>query len=125
MPDKAWKDAERQVAEKLNGKRNPLSGRMGGHTRGDVIHDMLYVEVKQRRRFEVLTVMRDTEEKARKERRIPVVVLHRKGAKKRYYLIEEWLFLTLAPHLFRPATTTPREGENDELTATHQARRHR
>lgn len=111
MPEKSWKRTERKVAELVSGKRNPLSGRMGGHTCGDVIHDVLYVEVKQRRKFEVVTLMRDTEEKARKEKKIPVVALHQKGTQKRYYVMEEWLFLSLIQHLFRPpSTATPSAG---------------
>ena len=95
MPDKSWKDAERQVAKKLNGKRNPLSGRMGGHTSGDVIHPSLYVEVKQKKHFAVLSIVRDTEKKALKERKIPITVIHQGGSKTRYYIIQEALFLQL------------------------------
>ena len=89
MTDKSWKKAERTVAHKLGGTRNPLPGRSGGHTSGDVIHPALYVEVKQRARFAVLSTMRDTEEKAKKENKIPVLVLHEKGKKKRYYVVPE------------------------------------
>jgi len=102
MADKSWKDAERQVAKKLNGKRNPLSGRMGGHTSGDVIHPSLYVEVKQKKLFAVLAIMKDTEEKARKEKKIPVLVIHQGGSKTRYYIIQEELFLQLWSYLPQP-----------------------
>jgi len=98
MADKAWKRAERAVAKKVGGSRNPLSGRAGGHTRGDVIHPDLYVEVKQRARFSVLSLMRDTEDKARKEGKKPVVVLHERRARTRYYLIPEKMFLELLNH---------------------------
>ena len=102
MPDKPWKDAERQVAKKLNGKRNPLSGRMGGHTSGDVIHPSLYVEVKQKKRFAVLSIVKDTEKKALKERKIPITVIHQGGSMRRYYIIQEALFLQLWSYLPQP-----------------------
>ena len=95
MSDKAWKRLEREVARALGGSRNPLSGRASGHTSGDVIHPVFYVEVKQRARFSVLTLMQDTEEKAKKEHKKPVVVLHARHDKRRYYLIPEKLFLEL------------------------------
>ena len=95
MADKAWKRLEREVARVMGGSRNPLSGRASGHTAGDVIHPVFYVEVKQRARFSVLTLMKDTEEKAKKEHKKPVVVLHARRDKRRYYLITEKLFLEL------------------------------
>ena len=106
MPDKSWKDAERQVAKKLNAKRNPLSGRMGGHTSGDVIHQSLYIEVKQKKRFAVLSIVKDTEEKALKERKIPITVIHQGGAKTRYYIIQEAFFLQLWSYLPQPKSPT-------------------
>jgi len=102
MTDKSWKKAERNVSKKLNAQRNPLSGRMGGYTSGDVIHPSLYVEVKQKKRFAVLAIMKDTEEKARKEKKIPVLVIHQGGAKRRYYIIQEELFLQLWSYLPQP-----------------------
>jgi len=110
MADKSWKDAERQVAKKLHAQRNPLSGRMGGHTSGDTIHDSLYVEVKQKKRFAVLLIMKDTEKKALKERKIPVLVIHQSKAKRRYYIIQEELFLQLWSYLPQskpPASPSP------------------
>ena len=95
MPEKKWKVVEREVAKALGGQRNPLSGIASGHTAGDVIHPVFYVEVKQRAHFSVLTLMRDTIEKAKKEKKKPVVVLHECRDKSRYYLITEKLFLEL------------------------------
>lgn len=95
MTDKAWKHAERTVAKVLGGKRNPLSGRMGGHTSGDVYGLPVYVEVKQRNHFAVLTIMAEVEKEAEKEGKPPVLVIHQRGMKKRYYIIEEKMFLDL------------------------------
>lgn len=95
MTDKAWKRQERNVARRLDAKRNPLSGRAGGHTSADVIHPVLYVEVKHAKRFAVLTIMREVEHKAAKEKKLPVLVLHQKGARRRYVLITESHFVAL------------------------------
>lgn len=95
MTEKRWKVAEREVAKKLGGMRNPLSGRAGGHSSGDVLHPTFYVEVKQRKRFAIIPVMRDTEEKAKKEGLKPVLVIHQVGSKTRYYMVPERIFLEL------------------------------
>ncbi len=95
MTDKAWKALEREVARKLGGARNPLSGRAGGQSSGDVLHPVFYVEVKQRRRFSVLATMRDTEAKAKKEGKKPLLVIHQVGSKTRYYMVPEKIFLEL------------------------------
>jgi len=107
MPDKPWKRAERTVAKALGGKRNPLSGRMGGHTPGDVYDLPIYVEVKHKNRFAVLTIMSEVEVEARKEGKLPLLVIHQHGMKKRYYITEEDFFLKLwqAYHHPQPPTS--------------------
>ena len=95
MSDKAWKAAERTVAKMLGGVRNPLSGSLSDRTKGDVLHPTLYVEVKQRKRFAIVPIMRDTEEKAKKEKKTPVLVLHQVRSKTRYYMVTEKTFLEL------------------------------
>lgn len=99
MPDKPWKQAERNVARVTGGVRTPLSGGSSGHTSGDVIHPVLYVEVKYRKRFAVVSLMEKVEKKSKKERKIPVVALQQKGKKTRYYLIPEKLMAILTAHL--------------------------
>ena len=89
MSDKAWKRAERLVAMKCGGTRNPLSGRSGKHTSGDVIHPAFYFEVKQRQSFSLFTLWRSTAKKARKEGKIPVVVLHERRSHTRLYCLDE------------------------------------
>ncbi|MBI4332915.1 MAG: hypothetical protein HY673_16730 [Chloroflexi bacterium] len=91
--DKAWKAAERHVARALGGQRTPLSGNNSKHTAGDVIHPSLYVEVKYRKRFAIVSLMKQVEKAARKEGKTPVLALQEAGAKKRYYLVEEAVFL--------------------------------
>lgn len=89
MADKAWKRAERTVARFVGGKRTPLSGSNSHHTSGDVIHSRLYIEVKYRKRFSVLTLMTAVRIQARRERKLPVVVLQEARSRDRYYLVSE------------------------------------
>ena len=75
MPEKSWKVCERRIAKFFGGQRNPLSGRNSKHTAGDVIHDDLFVEVKQRKKHAVIGVWDKAKKLADKEGKIPVVCL--------------------------------------------------
>lgn len=85
---KAWKDHERRTAKRLGGVRNPLSGSLSLNTGADIIHPQLYVECKYRNRFALLTVMRQVEQKAKKENKKPLLVIQEKNAKHAYVLIK-------------------------------------
>ena len=74
-----WKNRERQIAHFFGGERNPLSGGNSKHTRGDVIHDKLYIEVKYRVKHSAIELWKDTYQKAIYENKIPVVCLCEKG----------------------------------------------
>lgn len=76
-----WKSLERKVAKLLGGTRTPLSGGSSKHTRGDVIHPDFYVECKLRKRMAVWSLFRETEILAKREGKMPVVVLKEKGKK--------------------------------------------
>jgi hypothetical protein len=84
---KAWKEHERRTARRLGGVRNPLSGSLSCNTGADIIHPRLYVECKYRSRFAFLTVMRQVEQKSKKEGKMPLLVLQEKNAKHAYILI--------------------------------------
>lgn len=72
---------ERKVAKLLGGVRNPLSGGSGRHTRGDVIHDTLYVECKLRQSIALWAWYKDTADKAKVEHKIPILVIKEKSKK--------------------------------------------
>ena len=76
-----WKKFERKVAKKLGGVRNPLSGSHSRHTSGDVIHDKFYVECKYREKFSIVSLYDEVREKARKEGKIPLLVIKQKNRK--------------------------------------------
>ena len=76
-----WKSFERAVASFFGGQRTPLSGGNSKHTRGDVIHDSVYVECKMRQRLATWAVWEDAAEKAALEGKTPVVCLKQKDRK--------------------------------------------
>jgi len=99
MPDKAWKRAERNAAHLIGGIRTPLSGGNSKQTRADVIHPVIYLEMKYRKSFAVVEQMRREEEKAKKEGKVAVLGFQQKGLHTRYYLIPERLMSILMEHL--------------------------
>jgi len=74
-----WKELERKTAKLLNGKRNPLSSSNSLHTSGDIIHDTFYVECKLRKKLSVVSQFQQVRENAKKENKIPILVLKEKG----------------------------------------------
>ena len=89
MPEPAWKKHERRTAKKIGTNRNPLSGGASRHTRSDTLHDKLYIECKHAKRIAVVNLMHGVEVKAKKEKKIPVIVLHHTGEHFSYWLIRE------------------------------------
>ena len=86
MPPKTWKVVERRIARYLGTERTPLSGGNGRQTRSDTLHFRLYCEVKHgsscpKSWSAIRKLWDDTSQKARVEGKIPVVILHRKGAR--------------------------------------------
>jgi hypothetical protein len=79
MPNKAWKNRERDVANYFNGKRTPLSGGHGKVTRADVIHEDLFIECKLRAKHTVISLWDDTAKLAKEEGKTPVIALCEKN----------------------------------------------
>jgi len=105
MPNKTWKSMERRVAKRFGTKRNPLSGEASRHTRSDTLHPDLYIECKHGKEMPLLKLMHDVEEKAHKEKKTPVLVIHKTGERHDYYLLRETDLLQIAAnHLTASAT---------------------
>ena len=85
---KAWKRFELRVAKLLGGVRNPLSGGASRHTSGDVIHPRFYIKCKQRAKWLIWTLWENVRRKARKEGKIPLLVIHKKGRKEALVVLE-------------------------------------
>jgi hypothetical protein len=76
---KAWKAAEYRAAEKLGGKRIPLSGGRGITQKGDVDLPGWLVECKYRKLFSIWSMFREVEKKARKQGKNALLILTQKG----------------------------------------------
>lgn len=79
MADKVWKARERKIAGEFGAVRTPLSGGNSYHTRGDIIHSSLYMEVKGRQNHAAVKLYDQTKALARKEFKTPVVALWQHG----------------------------------------------
>lgn len=81
MPPRAqWKFAEDRLADFFNTRRRPLSGsnsRSGGTDDGE--HPTLYLESKYSKYIPLFTLYKETREKARKEKKVPVIGLQQKS----------------------------------------------
>lgn len=80
MPEKAWKRAERKVAEWFGARRNPLSGSTDHTSKSDTIHERLFIEVKfSQKPFSSVNIWDTANEKSQVEGKVPVVALVQKG----------------------------------------------
>lgn len=71
-----WKSTERKIAERLGGRRVPITGRIRGSA-PDIEHEWLSIEVKHRKTLPKW--MADAMEQAQASKRgeqLPIVVLH-------------------------------------------------
>ena len=92
---KTWKNFELKVAKDLGGKRNPLSGRSGGHCAGDVISSLFLVEVKYNDFLPAARVFEDIAKQAYKDFKIPLVAFKRKGQRGYLFIVNKDLILDL------------------------------
>lgn len=77
-----WKKFEASVAKFFDTRRVPLSGSNSGHgTNSDSLHKDLYIECKVRNKFSIWQLFIDTEQKAKVEKKLPVVAIKQKGGK--------------------------------------------
>jgi|1_EtaG_2_1085319.scaffolds.fasta_scaffold17320_3 hypothetical protein len=87
-----WKKIEREEAAKFGAKRNRLSGGSGRDdcSRSDSTSETIFLEVKARKGgFATTNLWQDTQKLAKKEGKIPLVVLRELGLHKSWYLMEE------------------------------------
>jgi hypothetical protein len=71
----AWKRNEACVAKDFGTERTPLSGGNSRITRSDTLHKRLFIDSKRRKSHAVLKTFREIIPMARKEKKIPVLVL--------------------------------------------------
>ena len=90
-----WKQRERDIADDFGTKRNPLSGSMSGHSSSDSLSDTFYLESKLRANPPGWNLFLDTRDKAKKEKKIPIVVLSKKYHKDKIAMIDYDFLLEL------------------------------
>jgi hypothetical protein len=111
-PSDHWKNIERRAALLFGARRTPLSGSNSGHaTSSDSLHPGIYLEVKLRKKVGVIGLYRDTETKAAKEFKLPVVALCEGGDSRVYAVIplESGYLLTLAGELQKQEAVIQRQ----------------
>ena len=91
--NKTWKSVERRIAKMFGGTRNSLSGgNSKAGTTGDVVHKKLYIEVKHRNKIPFYKIWEDTKEKAKLEKKVPIVVIHKKNSREYLAIVDaKWL----------------------------------
>ena len=90
-----WKQRERDVGRFFGGQRNPLSGGNSRHTRADVIHSELFVEIKLRKRHTAVALWDQVKALADKEGKTPVVCLCEKNRPGFWILVHSEDFMKL------------------------------
>lgn len=113
MADKAWKQLERRVAAFFHAPgRTPLSGSNSRHnTQSDTLHEALYVECKQRKACGAVALFRDTEAKARLEKKVPVVALQQTGDTLGWLIVCRPKDLAVLASYAKDVETLPIEGD--------------
>ena len=84
---KSWKRLELKIARMLGTERTPLSGGNSKMTRSDTLDRDFFVECKLRKNPAVWNLYERTEELAKKEGKIPVVVIKKKNKQGELFII--------------------------------------
>ena len=87
MPEKRWKRVEKRVAALFGTRRRRMSGSDMESGGDDIVHDRLHVEVKHRQRHGAVRAFKEhVVPKARKEGKLPVLVMAEVGKPGLYLL---------------------------------------
>jgi len=74
--NKAWKQMERNIAKKFGTERSGYEqSKKKRNTSSDTLHPRLYIECKRTKRVHLWTLWDRTQTEARRERKIPLLVL--------------------------------------------------
>lgn len=115
MSDKTWKAAERRIAASFGALRQIGSGSLGRDDRSssDSTHEVLYIEAKYRKRHTAIALHDDTAKKAKKEKKIPVVVLAEKNRPGVWLLIKQDNLPAVAAEYAKARLAKLKEAENE------------
>jgi len=104
-----WKNHERTAARFFGAERVMGSGALPG-TSSDSDHPSIYIESKLRRQWALWSLFRETERKAQRESKVPVLAIREKGR-------HGWLLVCRPKDLQRVAGKTDGGGLLDEPVA--------
>ena len=86
---KSWKKLEQKVARMRETERTPLSGGNSRQTRSDTLDDTFYIECKLRKEPAIWNLYGQVEELAKKENKIPVLVIKKKGKHGELFIVND------------------------------------
>jgi len=86
---KTWKKLEQKVARLRGTERTPLSGGNSRETRSDTLDDIFFIECKLRANPAVWNLYEQVEELAKKENKIPVLVIKKKGRHGELFIVND------------------------------------
>jgi hypothetical protein len=103
-----WKRAERIVARFFGAERAPAgSNNRPDRTSSDSTHEKLYIEVKYRERHTVWTLWNKVHEKAKREKKTPVLALADRTGRGRLLVVHELHFDKVASERNRTIANQP------------------
>ena len=86
---KSWKKLEQKVARMRETERTPLSGGNSRQTRSDTLDDTFFIECKLRKDPAVWNLYEQVEELAKKENKLPVLVIKKKGKHGELFIVND------------------------------------
>jgi len=86
---KSWKKLEQKVARLRGTERTPLSGGNSRQTRSDTLDDTFFIECKLRKDPAVWNLYEQVEALAKKENKIPVLVIKKKGRHGELFIVND------------------------------------
>jgi len=101
-----WKGDERLVSRMFGTERTPLSGGNSKMTRSDTLHPKLFIEVKKRASHAAFELWRRTKELARREKKVPVVVLRSGNSPYTLVVVEVRDLSKVSEYLVNPSVTS-------------------
>jgi len=86
---KSWKKLEQKIARMHNTERTPLSGGNSRQTRSDTLDDTFFIECKLRKDPAIWNLYEQVEDLAKKENKIPVLVIKKKGKHGELFIVND------------------------------------
>jgi len=86
---KTWKRLEQKIAKLRGTRRTPLSGMNSKITRSDTLDETFFIECKLRKNPAIWKLYETVEAVAKKENKIPVVVIKKKGKIGELFIIND------------------------------------